>query len=482
MSRSFSLVRSVWPLMWIVSLAVGAGALAGLVVVRAGFPVAAVVALAPAVVIVLLRSVWTGFICVIAVACILPFGVIPLGGPITPTLLELALAWCLLAGGAVALVDRRQRLHIGWSEALVLVLIGIASIAFLLGIGRGYTTQTAHDFGRFLLAIGMFWLTREIVRSPRDGRLLLQMLLAGATVAGFIGLLLYAGGPQLTLRVLGRLVAYGYPSNEIVRFIESNPSLAMRAIGTGVDPNAFGGLMMIGLLLAASQLLSSHRSVSIWLAGGAAAITSMALLLSYSRGAWVGAAFGVAFVLLLRRSWLIPPLGVLGLLGIALGLGSGFVTRLWEGFTLQDPATKLRLQEYQNAWNIIREHPWIGVGFGDAPSDHLQTGVSSVYLLIAERIGLVGLAVFLAVAAVIAWRAVHVVLARKGRDGDVTLSFATVFLALLAVAVVDHYLFNPEFSHMVALYWIIAGALVSLCGFNETRRHAAEYPQTVDVS
>ncbi|MCO5177145.1 MAG: O-antigen ligase family protein [Thermomicrobiales bacterium] len=473
--------RTQWSQVGVIALTILAGALVGLVAIRVGFPVAAAVAVAPALAVVLLRSVWSGFIAVIAVACILPFGVLPLGGPITPTLLELALIYCLLAGSAVALLDRRQRLHVGWSEALVLVLIGIATVAFLLGIGRGYTSQTAHDFGRFLLAIGMFWLTREIIRSPRDGRLLLHILLAGSTFAGLIGLALFAGGPGLTMRVLGRLVAYGYPSDEIVRFIESNPALSMRAIGTGVDPNAFGGLMMVGLLLAASQLLSAKRSVSVWVSGPAAGVTALALLLSYSRGAWVGAALGIGFVLVLRRRWLIAPLGVVGLFGIAFGLGSGFITRLWEGFTLQDPATKLRLQEYQNAWNIIREHPWIGVGFGDAPSNHLQTGVSSVYLLIAERIGLVGLAVFLAIAAVIAWRAVRVVLARKGRDGDVTLSFATVFLALLAVAVVDHYLFNPEFSHMVALFWIVAGALVALCISDSAERDVGKYPLPEDV-
>src|SRR5690606_11955870 len=103
-------------------------------------------------------------------------------------------------------------------------------------------------------------------------------------------------------------------------------------------------------------------------------------------------------ILLFRRRWLLPPLGLAGLAGIALGLGSGFVERLWLGFTLQDPATKLRLQEYQNALAIIRRHPWFGVGFGDAGSIDLQEGVSSTYLTIASIGGLVGLALFLLVA------------------------------------------------------------------------------------
>ena len=116
-----------------------------------GFPVAAAVAVAPALAVVLLRSVWSGFT-VIAVACIRRLASCP-GGPITPTLLELALIYCLLAGSAVALWIACD--FVGWSEALVLVLIGIATVAFLLGIGQGYTARR-RTISAVLLAIGMF--------------------------------------------------------------------------------------------------------------------------------------------------------------------------------------------------------------------------------------------------------------------------------------------------------------------------------------
>lgn len=476
LSRGWLRHETVPPTVALAALATAAGAAMGWLVVAAGLPAAAVVAVFPAVALVMLRSVWMGLVGVVAVAGVLPFAVVPLGGPVTPTLFELALIYCLLAGAAVATFDRRVRLHLGWVETLVLVLVGVTVFAFLLGIGRNYTTQTLHDYGRFVLAIAMFWFVRELVSTPADARRLTVALVAEATVAASIGLALYAGGSGLTLRVLSRLIPYGYPAGDIVRYIEGDPSRAMRAIGTGVDPNAFGGLMMIGFLLAVTQLLSSHRSISLLLVGPATLLTGTALLLSYSRGAWVGAALGVGFVLLLRRAWMILPVGLVGTAGIALGFGGGFIVRLWQGFTLQDRATKLRLREYDNAWHIIREHPWFGVGFGDAPSVNLQTGVSSVYLLIAERIGLVGLALFLAIAATVAWHGLRGLVGRRGRDVDILLGLEAAFLALLAVAVVDHYFFNPEFAHMVALFWIIAAAVVAL---NPAR---ATSPEAVGVS
>jgi O-antigen ligase len=163
-----------------------------------------------------------------------------------------------------------------------------------------------------------------------------------------------------------------------------------------------------------------------------------------------------------RRAWL-PALGALGVAAVVLGAGAGFVDRLWQGFTLQDPATQLRLQEYQNALEIIRRHPWFGVGFGDAGSIDLQEGVSSIYLTIAEQAGLVGLAVFLVTVGTIGWIGIRGVFATKsGQHSDLLLTAVAALLAMLTVGVVDHYFFNIRFPHMAALFWIVGGLIVAL--------------------
>ena len=139
------------------------------------------------------------------------------------------------------------------------------------------------------------------------------------------------------------------------------------------------------------------------------------------------------------------------------------MTRLWEGFTFQDPATRLRLSEYENAWHIIQRHPWFGIGFGDAGSIELQAGVSSTYLTIAERAGLVGLAVFLLTVGVIVVRGLRAGVSRSsGVVGDTALCWVGALVAALTVGVVDHYFFNPPFAHMAALFWLIAGVVTRL--------------------
>lgn len=411
-----------------------------------------------------LRSVWVSFAVLITVVCLLPYAVVPVSTPAgTPAFIELACFASLTIVAAVVLCDRRLGVPVGLAQSLWLGLIGTIVFAFLLGVGRGYTPQTLHDFGKFLLALGSFALVLLLVRHFRDAVLVTRLLLTGTIAAAGLALTLYAAGPGVTERALVRLVPYGYPGSRIVRYIEDDPARPMRAVGTSVDPNSFGGLLMVGFVLGAGQLFGRSPVVSRWLSGTAVALCGLAMLLTYSRGASVGGAAGLFVILVVRRRAWLPVLGGLGTTAIALGAGTGLVDRLWQGFTLQDPATRLRLQEYQNAWEIIQRYPWFGVGFGDAGAVDLQEGVSSIYLTIAQQAGMVGLAVFLAAVGSIAWLGLRSVFAtRQGTHSDLQLTALAALAAMLTVGLVDHYFFNIQFPHMAALFWIVAGLIVAL--------------------
>ena len=78
------------------------------------------------------------------------------------------------------------------------LLIGIISFAFLLGLGRGYSTQTAHDFFKFVLGITTFWLVIQLVSTIADAHVLLLLVIGGIACSATIGLALYVGGASLT--------------------------------------------------------------------------------------------------------------------------------------------------------------------------------------------------------------------------------------------------------------------------------------------
>ena len=224
------------------------------------------------------------------------------------------------------------------------------------------------------------------------------------------------------------------------------------------------------MVLAGSQVIARNRVVPRWLTLPTAALTGAAMLFTQSRGAWVGAAAGLAIVAILRYRRLLIPMA-LGAAAIPiLGIGSHFIDRFAQAVRLEDPATKLRLSEYQNALEIIRQHPFFGVGFGQAPSVELQTGVSSIYLTIAEQTGLLGVALFvLAVGSILLagfryWRA-----RRDTPEGDLSLTLLAALGSALTVGLVDHYFFNITFPHMAALFWMLNGLLLALAIPNRPR-------------
>ena len=457
-------------------LAVIGGATIGFASQRLGAPQALVLTVLPVVVVAFLRSAWVSLFALVFVVFVIPYAVIPFSTPGgTPALVEIAAFGSLAVIFAVVLCDRRMMLPSGPLVVAWLSLAGVTVFAFLLGYGRGYTPQTMHDFVKFALAVSTFLIVLVLVRRLQDAVLLLRMLLAGTIVAAGIAVLLFAGGPSVTERALARLVPYGYPSGNIVRYIEGDPAKPMRAVGTGVDPNSFGGLMLAGVVLSAGQFLARKPVVNRWLAGSALGLAGLAMMLTYSRGAWVGAAAGVGLILVFRRRALLPVFGLAGFAAVAAGLGSGMVDRLWQGFTLQDPATRLRLQEYQNALEIIRRHPWFGVGFGDAGAIDLQEGVSSAYLTVAEIAGLVGLAFYLLVVGWILLVGIRRLLLRAPSETtDVLLTVTATFAGFLTTALVDHYFFNIQFPHMAALFWIVAGLIVAVARIEDADRHLLE--------
>ncbi len=444
-------------------VAVGGGLLLGKVETQHSLVGTLALLLGAAAGIVMLADVRVALWATIGVVTLLPFAVVPVHLGLTLTLLEVSSSVAIGTWLATLLLKRDLRLAAGTQSLLVLLFVAETAFAFLIGVTNGYTTATFHDYGKFLLALLLVFVVWNVTANLEDARRLATVLLLGGGSAAFIGLALYAGGASLTTRVLVRLIPYGYPSSRIVRYIEDNPGKAMRLTSTSVDPNSFGGLLAVMVVLACALLIARNRSVSRWVTLPVFGLGSLAALLTYSRGAWVGIAAGLAVLALLRYRWLILP-GVAAVIPVAvLGFGSNFVHRMWLGLTLQDPATKLRLAEYRNALAIIKAHPLFGVGFGNAPSIDQQTGVSSIYLTLGERVGLVGLAIFAVTVGSIAYRGFRAW--RRDPDsvrGELLLGLLAALVSALTVGIFDHYYFNITFAHMTALFWIVCGMILAL--------------------
>src|SRR5205085_4678193 len=144
-----------------------------------------------------------------------------------------------------------------------------------------------------------FLFARSLLTTPDVLARLTRWLMFAGAFQGAIGAVLMALSPLSQLMLLTRLQVIGYPTADVLRYVpgpNDTYTSQLRAIGTSVDPNVFGGTVMLALSVAIVQWASPrpvlHRLVltllSVPMATG--------LVLSLSRSSWLGLACGLALI------------------------------------------------------------------------------------------------------------------------------------------------------------------------------------------
>ena len=450
---------------WVMGLLLGGTAVFGGLVLAFGGPLAGAALFAAFIVgLVVLRDIEIGFWGVILVVCLLPFATLPIDIGVTPTFLDVALG-AVFAIWALGLVTGRQRTVVTSPLTIPLgIFILVAIFAFIFGLGNGPLTPTLlRKFVELILSLSFVLIIIDYCTTwIRLERLVKVVILAGAAGAVIaIGLwLLPEEAANTGLNMFTRL---GYPGGWVIRYIEENPALSERAIGTSVDPNVLGGLLlMIGALMG-PQLVSKRPLFSRWFTYLLFGTILLGLILTFSRSAMFGLTAGFAFIGILRYRRLIPYMAIAGTLFLLLPITQAYVSRFVEGILGQDLATQMRFGEYKDALILIQRYPLFGVGFAGTPDIDIYLGVANVYFTIAEVMGLVGLVAFFAVILgvfVYAFLNRGVIKAQPRVDG-VWLGLHAALVGALAAGIFDHYLFNMEFHHAVTAFWLLVGLSIA---------------------
>jgi len=285
---------------------------------------------------------------------------------------------------------------------------------------------------------------------------MLVILIGGASAV--IGVVLYVLPDDFVIRVLSALRPFGYPAGpEVLRFIRDDPALMQRATGLWIDPNAFGGYLLITGALTLPQIFSRKPVLPRWLVVACLATIALALVLTVSRGAMLGLGAVAVLIGLLRYRRLLVLIALVVGLALILPQTRELVGHFVDGFQGRDLATQMRFGEYKDAIRLIERYPLLGVGFVGTPDVDLYVGVSSMYLLVAQQMGLLGLTAFVLVLSVLfigavrAWPRVR----SDDRLCAVFLGAHGAVLGALFSGIFDHYFFNIDFHNSVMLLWVV---------------------------
>ena len=275
-----------------------------------------------------------------------------------------------------------------------------------------------------------------------------------------------------------------------------------RAFGTFGQPNPFGGFM--GLIAPLALMVALGHGLRLWrdwrggrakardavaviFYGGAAALIAAGVIVSWSRGAWLGfvSALAVMALALPRKLWH-------GLLLI--GIAAAVVVGLWSAgrlpasivdrltsftqetlsfsdvrgvdITPENYALIERLAHWQAALNMATAHPWLGVGFGNYEAAYAQYSLMNwemalghahnYYLNVLAETGMIGLATYLAM-----WVSVIALTWRARQHPDLLARLTAVGLLgtwtyLSIHSLTDNLYVNNVFLHLGVMFGLLA--------------------------
>jgi O-antigen ligase len=428
----------------------------------------------------MLRDIEVAYWAVIGVVCLLPFASFPFDIGFTPTFLDATLGALFLVW-ALQIATGLQREFVGTTLGLPVAMFMLLAVgSFVFGLSHApLMPYVLRHFAEIMLSVALFFLVVNTVRDADRLQRIVRVLLLGAFAAATLGIVLYAVASyisaDLAIRALSALGRLGYPTGTgVLRYIRDDPELPMRAVSTSVDPNVLGSLLNLTLGIAVPQLFAKHPLIRRRYLVPMLGAMALCLGLTISRGSLggVGAALVVVATLRYRKLW---PLLLLALvLLLVLPQTQDYVAHFVEGLQGEDLATQMRLGEYKDAFILIGRYPWLGVGFAGSPDIDTYIGVACVYLLIAEQMGLVGLAGFLLVMGVLFarfWRTRELA-ADAPELEHLWWGLHTGVIGALVGGIVDHYFFNLDFHHSVTLFWLVVG--LATAATEMIRRRAEE--------
>ncbi len=280
-----------------------------------------------------------------------------------------------LAFWGLSLLITQRRIRLG-PAYLWLPLAGV-SLAGLLSLATSVDRALTLYHSIRLCALFLFFL--YVVNEVAAPALVVAAVALQGTIQALVAIAQFLAQHSIGLQVLGEYSLD--PAWHGVSIVSTGSDRILRAYGLSDHPNILGGCLAFGLIvLLAAYVSAGWKSRSMLLIPFLP--MSLALLLTFSRAAWLAFAVGVAFLVGIQISlhrwaalkallWLILAGGITlapflwneaDLLGIRLGAHGAFGT-----VAAEEQSVGERLLLMQAANHIFAAHAITGIGMGASP-------------------------------------------------------------------------------------------------------------------
>jgi O-antigen ligase len=374
------------------------------------------------------------------------FGVLSLFGVAAFVQFSIAIAQLMLVFAtlcwALLLVFRRERVEAPRFFWALVAYAGITLVSALFSSNRAASFVDSKQLVLFLIVP----ITYRLVSGRRGAVMLTLVMSLGAASAAF------------------GIFQYG-----LLHFDQ----LSQRPQGTLGHYMTYAGLLMLVIGIAVAKILFG-RGERVWAALVMPALV-MAVALTSTRTAWVGACAGAAVLLMLKDFRLLAILPIVAAITFA-AAGPTITKRLMSSFDRKDPTRVDRLAMLREGARMVRAHPLVGVGpnmVKERYAEYRDEGavkavnphLHNVPVQIAAERGLPALAIWLACIGLLA-----VDLTRMFRTGEHRVLVVTALAALTAMLAAGLFEYNFGDSEFLMLFLLLV-----------TLPFAAARPPTADA-
>lgn len=307
--------------------------------------------------------------------------------PFLPTMVCIAMVICTgLSLFLKLMINPEFKLKYFKSNLWVLLFILVIAVSAFTSI----SVEESYQIALVMIAFAMsYFVIINTVETKKQLKFLLYLFVIAAALSAVYGIHQY---------IFGDVYSQAWLDSEMFEDIK------MRVYSTFENPNVYGEYLILVIPIAVGLMWTEKGFWKKLFLLGIVGITTLAMVLTFSRGCWLGILFALALLaIMIDRRFIL--LGVVALLAMPFVLPETIINRFMSIGDMSDSSTSYRVYIWMGTLAMLKDYWFCGVGLGETSYNTIYPLYSynnieaphshNLYLQFVSQFGIIGLITFL---------------------------------------------------------------------------------------
>lgn len=361
--------------------------------------------------------------------------------PFLPTMLVLLMLICTALSLILKIaITKDFKLKYFKTNVWILIFVLVVGISAMTSISLEESRNIALLMGAFILS---YFVVINTIENKKQFKFILYLFIIATVLTAVYGLYQYK---------YGDLYSQAWLDTDMFEDIK------MRVYSTFENPNVYGEYLILAIPIIISLMWEEKGIAKKLMLLAALGITMLAMVLTFSRGCWLGAMFAIALLaVMIDRKFII--LGILALMAMPFVLPETIINRFMSIGNMGDSSTSYRVYIWLGTLAMLKDYWFSGIGMGITSFNTVYPIYSynnvttphshNLFLQIVVEYGIVGLIIFAGVMYNFYKETIISVFKNKN---VVTMGFISGVSGFMIESLFDHTWYNYR---VVLIFWIV---------------------------